>query len=118
MANDGEERRERARPRVWLPVRVRAAGGEVLAVTYDASDRGLLLLAAKALEVGARVTVALQLPHEVPHERAAEGRVVRAGPNELDPDGLWPHRVAVALDAPVEGLQAELTALAREFPGV
>jgi hypothetical protein len=42
--------------------------------------------------------------------------VVRAGPNEQDPNGLWPHRLAVAFDQAVEGLGNEIEALARVHP--
>lgn len=110
------EQRERERSRVWLPIRLRTDAGEALAVTYDASDRGVLMLSAEALEVGARVTLTFEVPGDPPTERTASGRVVRAGSNHEDPNGLWPHRIAVALDEAVEGLGADLEALARAHP--
>jgi hypothetical protein len=42
--------------------------------------------------------------------------VVRVGPNVDDPDGLWPFRVAVALDEALEALEVELEGLARSNP--
>jgi len=111
---------------VWLPVHVRwiaAAPGQTplppggtLAVTYDASDQGVLMLAARAIPVGTRVALTFDLPEDPPRERTGEGRVVRAGPNEDDPHGLWPFRVAVALDAPLEAFAVELARLARSHP--
>ena len=112
------EQRERERARVWLPVRLQSDGGEALAVTYDASAKGVLMLARVALPVGARVTLIFQVPGTgaETRERAASGRVVRAGPNHEDPEGLWPYRVAVQLDEAAEDLAAELDALARAHP--
>ena len=107
------ERRELGRARVWLPARLRAGEGEILSVTYDASDKGVLVLAAAAIAVGAKVTLTLEIPGDPPRERTVEGRVVRAEPNRDDPDGLWPHRLALALEDP---LQAELESLARRHP--
>ncbi len=113
------EQRERERARVWLPVRLRSEGGEAFAVTYDASAKGVLMLGRVALPVGARVTLIFEVPAGqslLPKERAASGRVVRAGPNHEDPEGLWPYRVAVQLDEAAEDLAAELAALARAHP--
>ncbi len=102
---------------MWLPLRLRWEGGETLAVTYDVSDKGVLALAATAVAVGALLTVTFDVPGDPPHERTGAGRVVRAGPNEDDPHGLWPFRVAVALDAPLEAFAVELQSLARTHPG-
>jgi hypothetical protein len=114
------EHRERERSRVWLPIRLRLDAGDTLAVTYDASDKGVLLLTAAELAVGARVTLTFELPGRdgsaASRERTATGRVLRAGANQEDPNGLWPHRAAVAFDQVVEGLGAEIEALARAHP--
>ena len=80
------------------------------------SDAGMLMLAAEALGVGARVTATLELPSEPPVTRTAEGTVVRAGRNEDDPHGLWPHRIAVAFAGPMDAFQAEIEAIARDNP--
>jgi hypothetical protein len=116
VASEGDERRERERPRVWLPVRVIVDDRELYAVTYDASDRGMLLLTAAPLDVGARVSLRVELPGDPPKEHTAAGRVLRTGKNDRDPEGLWPHRAAIALDAPIPGLQEELERLARVYP--
>lgn len=110
------EQRARQRSRVWLPIRLQSDAFEAIAVTYDASDRGVMVLAPAALAVGAAVTLTFMVPSNPPRERTATGHVVRAGSNEDDPHGLWPHRIAVALDEPVEALGPELLALAQEHP--
>lgn len=110
------DQRQRERARVWLPIRLRSESGEALAVTYDASDKGVLMLTATPLPVGARVTLTFEVPGEHPKEWTAAGQVVRVAPNDDDPEGLWRHRIAVALDEPVEAFRAELEALARAHP--
>lgn len=110
------EHRERERARVWLPLRLRWDGGEAVAVTYDASVKGVLMLTAQPLAVGTRVAVTFTVPDNSRQERTGTGRVVRSGPNADDPDGLWPHRVAVALDEAMEAFGAELQRLSRSHP--
>lgn len=110
------EQRERERSRVWLPMRVRWDGGDTVAVTYDASEKGVLMLTTLAIAVGVRVRVTFELPGTPPKEQSGTGRVVRSVPNDDDPHGLWPHRVAVALDEAMESLGAELVRLAEEHP--
>jgi hypothetical protein len=93
------EQRGFERSRLWLPVRLRTDAGEGLAVTYDVSEKGVLFLAATEVGVGARVTLSLDVPgSEPPRTLVATGTVVHCSPNAADPDGLWRHRVGVALD--------------------
>lgn len=110
------EQRGRERSRVWLPVRVRWDGGSAVAVTYDASDKGVLMLTTLAIPVGERVRVTFELPGGAQPERTATGHVVRSSPNADDPHGLWPHRVAVALDEAMDAFSVELTRLAASHP--
>jgi hypothetical protein len=110
------EQRQRERARVWLPIRLRSADGDALGVTYDASEQGVLMLTASALAVGTRVSLTFEVPGAAPKELVASGQVVRAAPNLDDPDGLWPHRVAVVLDEPMAAFHAELEALALAHP--
>lgn len=123
MATPVTEQRERERSRVWLPVRLRWQGGEGFAVTYDASDKGVLMLTTQPIAVGMRVAVIFDVPGEQgagpasgSRERTGSGRVVRSGPNDDDPYGLWPCRVAVALDEAVAAFSEELGRLAKEHP--
>lgn len=116
MGTRGTEQRAQERSRVWLPLRLRWDGGETVAVTYDASVKGVLMLTALPLAVGTRVAVTFEVPGDAAQARSGTGRVVRSEPNADDPHGLWPHRVAVALDAAMEAFGAELTRLAGEHP--
>jgi hypothetical protein len=92
------DHREKERSRVWLPVSIRSDAGESFGVTYDVSEKGLLVLAPGALDVGAKVTLTIEVPTEPSRTLVAAGHVVHAGPNEADPGGLWRYRVGIALD--------------------
>lgn len=113
------EARTHRRYRVWLPVRI---SGETLeasfAVSRDASEGGLLMSAVEPLEVGARVELQFAVPtmdDRPVEEHHLAATIVRVEPNRDDPDGAFPHRVAVKFDAPVPGLEASLTVIADEL---
>jgi hypothetical protein len=96
-------RRTNERFEVWVPVKVDALR-EGIAVTHDASSRGVLMLTASTLDAGSPVEIALKLPDDpVPHR--VSGRVVRIEENPEDPHGLWPHRMAIAFDEPQPDLE-------------
>ena len=109
------DRRERERYRIWLPLQVRSTAGETLAVTYDVSEKGVAMLVAEPIPIGAKVTVTFEVPGDPPQTRTGSGQVVRAGPNRDDPHGLWPHRLAVELDEAMEAFEAELKEIARVY---
>jgi len=96
---------------VWLPVRIEELP-EGMAVTHNASGLGLLLVTASALDVGAPVSISIQVPPDGQSEKQVQGRVVRVEPNDEDPDGMWPHRLAVEFDHPVPELEEVLQNLA------
>lgn len=96
-------RRENERYQVWIPVKVDALR-EGIAVTHDASIRGVLMLTASTLDPGAQVEVALKLPDQAVPKRVI-GRVVRVEDNQEDPHGLWPHRMAIEFEEPVPELE-------------
>src|SRR5512134_3460842 len=96
-------RRTNDRYEVWLPVKVDALR-EGIAVTHDASGRGVLMLTASTLDPGASVEIALKMPGE-PEPRRVTGRVVRVEENPADPHGLWPHRMAIEFDEPQPDLE-------------
>jgi Tfp pilus assembly protein PilZ len=91
------EQRGSERTRLWLPIRLRTQSGDALAVTYDVSDGGVLLLAAKKLEIGDKIVLTFDVPDE-PRRLTAKGHVVHSSQNQADPDGIWPHKLGVALD--------------------
>ncbi len=95
---------------VWLPVRVDELS-EGMAVGHDASERGMLMVTASTLELGATVTIEMELPTEADAKQTVHGRVVRVEPNLEDPEGMWPHRIAVEFDQPVPALEQTLTRL-------
>ncbi len=99
--------RRSRRYEVWLPVRIEelTAG---MAVSHNASGRGMLLVTAATLEVGADVHVVVSLPPDATKEKELHGRVVRVEKNDEDPDGLWPHRMAVEFDEPTDELETVL----------
>ena len=103
---------ERRDPRytVWLPVRI-AELPEGMAVTHNASGHGLLLVTASALDVGAPVSITIEVPPEGSAHKDVHGRVVRVEPNVEDPDGMWPHRLAVEFDDAVPELDEVLRKL-------
>jgi hypothetical protein len=95
------ERRIHPRQDLWLPVQVdgTAAG---IAVTHNASRNGLLIVTAGRAVVGATVAVAFCVPG---NESTALGRVVRVGPNDDDPEGLWPYAMAVEFETPLPDIE-------------
>jgi hypothetical protein len=92
---------------VWLPVRV--GGG--MAVSHNVSGAGMLMVSASMLDVGAAVNVVVSLPPDGADEKRLTGRVVRVERNADDPDGLYPHRLAVEFDDPVPDLEQALAEL-------
>ncbi len=103
-------RRDNERYQVWIPVKVDQLK-EGLAITHDASSHGALMLTASTLEAGSTVEVALKFPGE-PVPRRVKGRVVRVESNPEDPNGLWPHRMAVEFEEEVPDIEWVLGASA------
>lgn len=97
------QKRSAERHAVWVPVQVSGESGDVtLGVSDDVSEGGVRIVSPVTREVGSKVEVALHFPDGT--KRNVTGQVVRIEPNE-DPDGLFPHRVAVAFSEPIEGLE-------------
>jgi hypothetical protein len=75
-----------------------------LAVSRNLSRTGMLVASGSRLEVGAEVTVSFRVAgHD--EERTAIGTIVRAGTNEEDPQGLWPHLIAVEFEAEIDEIE-------------
>ena len=104
------ERREHRRRRFWLPVQVDGLPTG-FAVSHDASDNGLLLVCSGTPEVGSTVRVTLLIPPGGNVEVTVSAIVVRVTENDEDPEGLWPYKMAVRFNEPVEKLEAYLAQL-------
>jgi hypothetical protein len=78
------------------------------AVSHDASDNGLLLVCSEAPEVGSTVRITFSIPPGGSVGVSVSATVVRVTKNDEDPDGLWPYKMGVRFDEPVEKLEAYL----------
>lgn len=68
-----------------------------MAMNHNIGAGGMLMVLGADLSVGQTVRVTFRIPPgEV--ERQLQGTVLRIEPNEEDPQGSWPMRVAVAFD--------------------
>jgi len=98
-----DERRVSARHTLWVPIEIKQ-GEEIqmLAVSRNISETGVLVIVGAKLEVGGRVDLKLQVPGQSDEKLA--GEIVRVEVNEDDPDGLWRYRLAIHFDTPVPQL--------------
>lgn len=81
-----------------------------LAVTHNASDGGVLAVTSSRYPVGEKLSIIVGRP-ESEKTLKTEGRVVRSGPNEDDPTGLWPYSAAIEFVQPPPGLGDLLSTL-------
>jgi hypothetical protein len=95
---------------VWLPVRIEEHE-DGMAVSHNASGRGMLIVTASQLEVGSSVTIVVQIPPEGSAEARVHGKVVRVEANDDDPDGMWPNRIAIEFDGSVPEIEKALQSL-------
>jgi hypothetical protein len=93
----------------WLPMAVDELPAK-LAVCRNASKNGILMVSRSHLAPGTRVTLRLELPTSG-DKRTLHGHVTRAERNDDDPEGLWPHRIAVEFDAPEPDLELLLRSI-------
>lgn len=98
------DRRGPSRQRGWFAVRLSSKGEESTTVAQNVSEGGLLLVSRKAVSIGETVKLSLHVDPGKSPPWMLRGRVVRTQTNKADPGGLWPHKVAIAFDAPVPAL--------------
>jgi hypothetical protein len=104
-----DERRTHARYRTWLPAQIAGEAVEVqLAIGHDMSQKGALLVTREELAKGARITLEVQVPPNDGERYELTGTVLRSEPNHADPDGLWPHQIAVEFDEAMPELEEAL----------
>lgn len=105
------ERRDNERRVVWVPLEVDSeASDKALAVSKNISEGGALMVTGQAPEVGSQVTLRFGAGDDV---RELVGKVVRIEPNDADPRGLWPYRLAIELDESIPDVEQ----FARELEG-
>src|SRR5690606_24303829 len=92
-------RRSVERYKAWFPVRITAEATSGSALARNVSETGMLVATRRKFAVGDPVEVALLL-EESKGSPALRGTIVRSGPNEEDPSGLWPFKVAITFEAP------------------
>lgn len=105
-----DERRREPRLEQWLPVQVGGAK-PALGVAHNASKHGMLMMATLAFEVGDVLELSIQNP-KTSETMVISGKVVRVGPNQGDPDGMWRHAVALEFEEPQEALERLVLELA------
>jgi len=95
-----QQQRRYGRFEIWFPVRVTGGDVDGMAVNRNVSASGMLVALSARLEVGAVVEVRFAVPTASTAERTLRGKVVRVEPNQEDPDGMFPQRMALAFDDP------------------
>ena len=109
------ERRGTPRHTAWFPIRLDADElGNAVAIAKNVSQNGMLLASYQKIAVGAPVRLSLHLRPGEAKPRMVRGTIVRLVPNDEDPQGMWPHKIAVEFDDPVPGLVPEVLAADRE----
>ncbi len=104
------ERRGGKRYRLWLPVYTDGLSGGV-AITHDVSAEGMLLLSRSKPAAGSVLPLRFCLPPQGGKDYEVDATVVRVTQNIDDPEGLWPHQLAVTYRAPTPDFEASLVAL-------
>lgn len=110
MSLESEERRGVERYATWFPVRIIADALSGSALARNVSETGMLVATRKRFAVGDPVEIALLIePTGSPSSRAMRGTIVRSGPNEEDPGGLWPFKVAITFSEPNPAVVPRMT---------
>lgn len=109
------QNREQARYQVWFPVQLESgkhAHAIQIVMAHNSSVGGMLVAVNhNAIDVGEAVVLSFQLPTS-PVEHRLHGHVLRIEPNDCDPEGPWPQRIAIAFDQPYPQLAPYLQAAA------
>lgn len=81
------------------------SGTGTQAISRNVSKRGMLMATAQELEIGTEVTLVFRTSLADPTEHKVAGKIVRAMANDDDPEGLWPHWVAIDFALPADELE-------------
>lgn len=98
------DRRGPYRQRGWFSVRLSSEDADATTVAQNVCEGGVLLVSREPLKVGEAVSLSLHIDPANEPPWMLGGRVVRSHDNEADPNGLWPHKVAIAFNRPVPEL--------------
>jgi hypothetical protein len=109
-----DDKRAAKRYALWFPMQMATEGDVIMGISRNLSEAGVMMVAAAEPEVGAVVTMTIVIPNDEAGEREIRGTIVRVEPNVADQEGLWRHRVAVAFEDRIEGLEPLLDEVSRQ----
>jgi PilZ domain len=78
-------------------VQIAAGAQPALAMTHNIGAGGMLIALTTEIDTDEPVVVTFRLPPS-DREYSLRGHVLRIEANPEDPQGAWPHRIAVAFD--------------------
>ncbi|MFO0677682.1 MAG: PilZ domain-containing protein [Polyangiaceae bacterium] len=110
------DKRVHSRFKLWFPVTLVYGKKQVWAMCRDASAGGMSIASSAHVNVGSSVTLRFRVSPSEEKDRVATGKVLRVVLDADDPDGTWPHHIAIAFDAPIEELAGVFQARATEPP--
>lgn len=85
-----------------------------IAVSQDASEKGVLVATPTEVTEGAPVTITLRMPGSNRIEKTVQGVIVRVKQNPHDPDGPLGYHVAIEFDEEIPELKRALEELSGE----
>jgi hypothetical protein len=108
------QRRDHLRHQLWFPVQIDAGARPALAMTHNIGAGGMLIAMTQEMEADEPVVVTFRLP-PTGREYSLRGHILRIEANPEDPEGAWPHRIAVAFDEVAPELLPYLEAAVQRF---
>jgi Tfp pilus assembly protein PilZ len=111
-----EDHRKHIRYLAWFPARIeRSQAMTQVGITHNISQGGAMIVCNTRWSPGETVSVTLRVP-ESSQEKIISGRIVRVEPNEEDPDGSFPHRIAIQFDEPMPELESVMQRIETNAP--
>lgn len=109
------DQRRYARYKIWFPVTLEVATGQVWGICRDVSSKGIMISSGVILERSDRVRAIFKIaPDDV--ERRASGIVVRTWRNEDELHLAFPFRLAIEFDDAIADLEPRLRESIRPEP--
>lgn len=111
-----EDNRKHHRHIAWFPARIeRSHAVTRLGITHNISQGGALIVCNSTWSEGDVVTMTLRVPGSF-EEKTVAGRVVRVELNTEDPDGAFPHKIAIQFDETMPELESVMEKSQSGFP--